>query len=152
MKQYNNNIFERYLSFPIYRLFNDNSFIFHNTYEYNIWVDLIKTSTFDEFNFGNNNIILCLILYIFNIIFYIASFVGVIITIVKVVDSIINKKIRHTDSLLNFRIICLMLFALAIFAYLYFNIKYPYSCNSNYRYIAYITFAMAGCISTAIFL
>lgn len=153
MRNYSYTATDRYLSIPIHRLFDVKSSIYHDKYEYNIWVDLIKTSTFDEFNFGNGNIkAFCTILYIYNIIFYIASIISIILTFIKVLKSIFDKKIRHDDPLLNFRIICLMLFALAIFAYLYFNIKYPYSCNSNYRYIAYITFAMAGCLSTAIFL
>ena len=76
--------------------------------------------------------------------------ISIVITTIKVIKSIFIKKIRHNNSLLNFRIICLMLFTLAIFAYLFFNIKYPYSCNSNYRYISYITFAMAGCLVTSI--
>ena len=152
LRKYSYTIFDRFLSIPLNKIFEKENGIYHNYFEYNVWIDLIKTSTFDEFHLGEGSNIemFCTILYVANIIFYVASFISIIITFVKVIKSVFVKKIRHNNSLLNFRIICLMLFTLAIFAYLYFNIRYPYSCNSNYRYVAYITFAMAGCLSTAI--
>lgn len=152
LRKYSYTIFDRFLSIPLYKIFEKENGIYHNYLEYNVWIDLLKTSTFDEFHLGKGTDIefFCIVLYILNILFYIASLISIIITFIKVVRSIVVNKIRHNDSLLNFRIICLMLFTLAIFAYLYFNIRYPYSCNSNYRYVAYITFAMAGCLSTAL--
>lgn len=152
LRRYSYTIFDRFLSIPLNKFFERKNYIYHNELEYNIWIDLIKTSTFDEFNFGKKNIVgnFCIVIYILNILFYIFSLICIVITMIKVMMSIFVKKFRHDNSLLNFRIICLMLFSLAIFAYLFFNIKYPYSCNSNYRYIAYITFAMAGCLVTTI--
>ena len=151
LRKYSYTIFDRFLSIPLSKIFEKENGIYHNYLEYNVWIDLIKTSTFDEFHIGkhSNAEIFCHLLYITNIAFYIASFISIIVTIVKVIKGIVIKT-KYNNSLLNFRIICIMLFSLAIFAYLYFNIRYPYSCNSNYRYISYITFAMAGCLATAI--
>ena len=158
MRYYTYTMFDRYLSLPISRLFDKESGIYHNDYEYNIWIDMIKTSTFDEFNFGNGNIKNFLIfVYMLNIAFYIVSIICVALTFVDVIKIIVNKKAglklsppqESTNDLhTNFKIMCLMLFALTIFSYVFFNVKYPYSCNSNYRYVAYITFAMAGCIAS----
>ena len=151
LRKYSYTIFDRFLSIPLDKIFEKENGIYHNYFEYNVWIDLIKTSTFDEFHIGKNTNmeVFLRLLYIANIAFYIASFISIIVTIVKVIKSI-TIKVKYNNSLLNFRIICIMLFILAIFAYLYFNIRYPYSCNSNYRYISYITLAMAGCLATAI--
>lgn len=186
---------DRFLSFPVSRLFDKESGIFHNLYEYNVWIDLIKTSTFDEVKIGDGmlkNILT--VVYILNIIFYIVGIVCVFITFIDIIKYVVNKirnkknttfpsmsinninnicninnisdnkciiKTKYIDNTndvdivdskiklhLNFKIICIMLFTLAIVSYISFNVKYPYSCNSNYRYISYITFAMAGCIAS----
>lgn len=186
---------DRFLSFPVGRLFDKESGIFHNLYEYNVWIDLIKTSTFDEVKVEDvmlKNILT--VVYILNIIFYIVGIVCVFITFIDIIKYVVNKisnkknttfpsmstnninniyninnisnnkcisKTKNIDNTndvdivdskiklhLNFKIICVMLFTLAIVSYISFNVKYPYSCNSNYRYISYITFAMAGCIAS----
>ena len=143
---------DRFLSFPIDKIFDKEYGIFHDWFEYNVWIDLIKTSTFDEFHLGEglsfDNITrpLLTILYVLNILFHIISIVSIVITFINVIKNIFTKNKNCKSLVLNFEIICLMLFALAIFAYLFFNIRYPYSCNSNWRYIPYITFAMAGAI------
>ena len=171
MRYYTYTIFDRYLSLPINRLFDKKNGIYHDMYEYNIWVDMIKTSTFDEFNFGEGNIkTLLTFIYALNIVFYAVSIVCVILTLIDVIKSIGLVKLAPTKSInyktgshssplqelnlgkdflhLNFKIMCLMLFGLAIFSYVFFNVRDPYSCNSNYRYVAYITFAMGGCIAS----
>ena len=143
---------DRFLSFPINKIFDKEHGIFHDWFEYNVWIDLIKTSTFDEFHLGEglsfDNVTrpLLTILYVLNILFYIVSIVSIVITFIDVIKNIFTKNRNCKSLIFNFEIICLMLFVLAIFAYLFFNIRYPYSCNSNWRYIAYITFAMTGAI------
>lgn len=133
-------IFERFLSFPINRLYDKNRTIFHTYKEYNVWIDLVKTSTFDEIGM-NGKIIkkylnIGMIIYILNIIFYLVSFVAIITDIIK---QIIRRKINF--SLV--RILAYSILIVAVFSYVAFNLRYPYSCNSNWRYIPYITFAQA---------
>ena len=150
LKKFSWTINDRFLTIPIDRFFDKENGIFHNWHEYNVWIDLIKTSTFDEFHLGeglaHENITrpLLTIVYILNTLFYIVSCVSIVFTFVDVIKNIFTKTKTYKSLILNLEIISLMLFALAIFAYLFFNIKYPYSCNSNWRYIPYITFAMVG--------
>lgn len=151
LKMYNYTIVDRFLSFPISRVIEKTNGIYHDFSEYNVWIDLIKTSTYDEFNFGNGSIKYFLtILYFANIIFYFVGFISVIITTIDVIKMFMNKT-SFDNPYLNFKTICLMLFVLALFAYISFNVRYPYTCNSNYRYIAYISFALAGSIASTIF-
>ena len=153
LKRYAWTINDRFLSLPINKIFDSEYGIFHDWFEYNVWIDFIKTSTFDEFHLGEGLSFdsvtrpLLTILYVLNIMFHIVSIVSIVITFIDVVKNIFTKKMNYKSLIFNFEIICLMLFALAIFAYLFFNIKYPYSCNSNWRYIPYITFAAAGAIT-----
>ena len=151
LKMYDYTIVDRFLSFPISRVIEKNNGIYHDFSEYNVWIDLIKTSTYDEFNFGNGLIrIFLTILYFANIIFYIVGFISVVITTINVIKMFMSKT-SCDNPYLNFKTICIMLFALALFAYISFNVRYPYTCNSNYRYIAYITFALAGSIASTIY-
>lgn len=155
LRRYSYTINDRFLSFPINKLFDKDYGIFHSTFEYNVWIDLIKTSTFDEFNFAKDisfgNIInhFFTFIYILNFIFYIIGFTSIIKILIDIVKNIFTAKIKFQNPVLNFKIMCVLLFILAISAYLFFNIRYPYSCNSNYRYIAYITFALVGAIISA---
>ena len=150
LRKYTYTINDRFLSIPINKIFDKKYGIFHDWFEYNVWIDLIKTSTFDEFHLGeglaHENITrpLLAIIYILNIAFYIISAISIIFTFVDVIKNIFTKKKTYKSLILNLEIISLMIFILAIFAYLFFNIKYRYSCNSNWRYIPYITFAMVG--------
>lgn len=153
-------IFDRYVVFRFDRLFDKKYGIFHDWLEFNIWVDLIKTSTFDEFQFTFKNLYPILYtIYILNIIFWFVSFISIVYNIVCVAKKFLyklsaakkdkakkgdSKCIENVVSYDNLRYLSLMLYFLAIVAYLLFNIRYPRSCNSNYRYIAYITFAQAG--------
>ena len=151
LNMYNYTIIDRFLSFPLNRIVEKNNGIYHDFLEYNVWIDLIKTSTYDEFNFGNGTIKTFLtILYFTNIAFYLVGTVSIIITMINVIKMFINK-VSCDNPYLNFKTICVMLFALAIFAYISFNVRYPYTCNSNYRYISYITFALAGSIALAVY-
>lgn len=151
LKMYNYTLADRFLSFPISRVIEKNNGIYHDFSEYNVWIDLIKTSTYDEFNFGNGTIhIFLTALYFANIIFYIVGFIAALITMIDVIKMFVNK-VPCDNAYLNFKTICIMLFALALFAYISFNVRYPYTCNSNYRYISYITFALAGSIASVFY-
>ncbi|MBR3288728.1 MAG: glycosyltransferase family 39 protein [Lachnospiraceae bacterium] len=171
MRHWNWTFVDRFLSFPVWRIVETNTDvysglressswltetipptvngIYHSYVEYNVWIDLIKTATHDEFNFSNTLWHpLCVVLYVGNYIFHIFGICTMVLNISDLIVGIKNRTLSHEDPILNLRIMSIMLFILAIVAYVGFNIKYPYSCNSNYRYIAYITFAFA--ISIAI--
>ena len=123
--------------------------IYHSKVEYNVWIDLIKTATFDEFNFTKTKWhSLCVVLYAANYVFHAVGLATIVLNIKDVIKDIRNIGLKCSDPILNLKITSIMLFILAIAAYVGFNYKYPYSCNSNYRYIAYITLAFA--ISIAI--
>lgn len=158
----NYSIYDRYIKFAFDRLFDKECNIFHDYYEYNIWVDLIKTSTFDEFTFVKyypfkNFYPLLVIIYILNLLFWFIGILSIgynisyISSIEKSVDNFfINKDNKFTINSLI--ILSLLLFAIAIISYIYFNVRYARSCNSNYRYIAYITFALASSIISSMHL
>jgi len=169
MKYWRWTLVERFLSLPIDRIIETKihtdkiildlsildkirvnpSGIYHSKVEYNVWIDLIKTATFDEFYFKNTIWHpLCVVLYAANYIFHALGLVTIVLNIKDVIKDIRNIGSKCSDPVLNLKIMAIMLFILAIAAYVGFNYKYPYSCNSNYRYIAYITLAFA--ISIAI--
>lgn len=132
---------ERYLTFAFSKLYDGRYDIFHDWTEYNIWVDLVKTSAFDEFQFRFDSIYPALyVVWFLNIVFW---FIGTISIVYNAVVMII-KKFRCPENVRNLRNISLMLYLLAFVAFLSFNLKYPNSPNSNWRYVAYITFGLAG--------
>ena len=134
---------ERYLTFAFGKLYDGRYDIFHDWTEYNIWVDLVKTSAFDEFQFRFDNIYPALyVVWFLNIVYW---FIGTISIIYNTVVMIL-RKFRGPENVRNLRNISLMLYFLAFIAFLSFNLKYPNSPNSNWRYVAYITFGLAGSI------
>ena len=143
MTQRNFTFAERYLTFAFGKLYDGRYDIFHDWTEYNIWVDLVKTSAFDEFQFRFDNIYPALyVVWFLNIIYW---FIGTISIIYNTIVMIL-RKFRGPENVRNLRNISLMLYFLAFIAFLSFNLKYPNSPNSNWRYVAYITFGLAGSI------
>lgn len=173
LKLYDIDFVDRFLSFPFHRLFGDktgnynNSQIYHWLYEeyggdagiyhqaleYNIWIDLIKTATFDEYNFKKGLLYgLYTFIYILNIIFFFVGFASMIINCVKIIKTIYISFINKNgdiikNNILNARIISILLFIIAMSSYIVFNYKYLYSCSSNFRYIPYLLFSLALSIS-----
>lgn len=136
-------IVKRMISFPLDRLCLKKELIYHSTKEYNIWIDLIKTATFDEITKDGRIFILDLIVYIVNILFFFSTFaIFIVLFIKKTIFTIKNgiKAALRNHVLLN---LSLILYIVALVCYVMFNIKYPASCSSNWRYIPYITFAQA---------
>ena len=134
---------ERYLTFAFGKLYDGRYDIFHDWTEYNIWVDLVKTSAFDEFQFRFDSIYPALyVVWFLNIVYW---FIGTISIIYNTIVMIL-RKFRGPENVKNLRNISLMLYFLAFIAFLSFNLKYPNSPNSNWRYVAYITFGLAGSI------
>ena len=168
MTQYSFSLYDRFLSFPIGRLFGDesgiadksmvyymsymryggNTRIYHQFIEYNIWIDLIKTATFDEYNFGYGSIyILCMIVYVLNIIFFFAGFISIIVNLIRL---FMPQKLKIQSNIFNARMISIMLFVIAMASYVGYNYKYQYSCNSNFRYVPYLLFSYAVSIPLAV--
>lgn len=129
------NIFERFFSLPISQLIHKERGIFHDYQEYNIWVDLIKTSIFEEFSYNADGCVLGALMYLIIVPYW--------LLLIPVIIYIINRIIKKTytgDMMLT--IICLALVILALFSYVSLCVKMPYGCTSNFRYISYISFAM----------
>lgn len=168
LRNYTFTIQDRFLSFPLERLFGDrtgladqsmnyymvymrygaNTRIYHQFLEYNIWVDLIKTATFDEYNFGYGAMYFaCLVTYILNIIFFFAGFISIAVNIIRLFKT---KVISVFSNTFNARIISIILFIIAMASYIGFNYNYPYSCNSNFRYIPYLLFSYSLSIPLAL--
>ena len=134
---------ERYLTFAFGKLYDGRYDIFHDWTEYNIWVDLIKTSAFDEIQYRVDSIYPArYVVWFLNIVYL---FVGTI-SIVYNTIVLILRKFRGPENVRNLRNLSLMLYFLAFVSFLLFNLKYPNSSNSNWRYVAYITFGLAGSI------
>lgn len=127
-------IVDRIFSFPIERLFVKKYLIYHVPNEYNIWIDLIKTSTFDELTVNKAiSYHFDLFIYILNVIFYITSILSIFYNLIIIV---VKKRYEI------YRIISILLFFIGITAFAIFNVKYYNSCSSNWRYIPFITFAL----------
>ena len=156
MRKYSYTFIDRFLSFPLNRVFNNEYGIYHDMAEYNIWIDFLKTATFDEYNYGKTIAYpLLVLLYVVNIIFHMFGLFTIVYNLISSLKYILNKfisKVKNLDlsksycHLENLRIISVILYIIAICSYVGFNYKYQYSCNSNYRYIQYITFAVATSI------
>ena len=131
-----------------YLRYGGNTRIYHQFIEYNIWIDLIKTATFDEYNFGYGSIyILCMIVYVLNIIFFFAGFISIIVNLIRLFKP---QKLKIQSNIFNARMISILLFVMAIASYVGYNYKYQYSCNSNFRYIPYLLFSYAVSIPLAV--
>ena len=137
---------ERYWSFAFSKLYDGRYDIFHDYTEYNIWVDLVKTSAFDEFQFRDTVFYpVLVVVWLYNILFYFVSTIAIIYNVVTLILAAVKKEIENIAwNILNLRLLSIMLYVLAMLAFLLFNMNYPYSCNSNFRYVAYIIFALAG--------
>ena len=129
------NVFERFFSLPITQLIHTDRGIFHDYQEYNIWVDLIKTSVFEEFAYTPLSFAFCAVMYLFAIGYWLILIPSIIFVFYK----IIKKTFKGNIYLL---IISLSLIFLALISYIALCVKMPYSCSSNFRYIIYIALGM----------
>ena len=109
---------QRFLSFPITKMFNP---VYNNPYtDYNIWMYLLKGGLFGEFRFNIAAEIPAIMLFIYALIS--------ILMIIAVVSCLKEK---------NENIIYLVVsIAVLMVSYIAFNIKYPYGCTMDFRYVA----------------
>ena len=94
--------------------------------EHNLWHYLSRNSLFGEYNFGNEGI--ARIVVIANIILILLVIVAFIYLLIFV------KNEKGTITPLSVLLIIQMLF------FIYFNIKYPFGCSMDFRYIVPILF------------
>lgn len=133
-------IYERVLSLPLERINVIKYNIFHDPKEYNIWIDLLKTSIFDEMVYKDGIInIVSIVLLVCNSIFYVFGIISFVISIITFM--FIKKR-----TLVDLKLISLMLIALFFATYIPFCLKYKFSCSSSYRYAVYTTFAFSSLI------
>ncbi len=97
--------------------------------EYNLWTYLLRNSLFGEYKFGNTGVAAVLVtLNALVVLLSIAAFACVLV-----------KRFRDTDSVLP---VALML-VLQMAVFVYFNIKYPFGCSMDFRYIVPTLFSTA---------
>ncbi|PHV70181.1 hypothetical protein CS063_11935 [Sporanaerobium hydrogeniformans] len=109
---------QRFFSFPITKLFHP---VYNNvSTDYNIWMYLLKGGLFGEFQFNSVSVVPAILLFIYALISF--------FMIVSLISSLKEKEER---------ILYLVLAAgVLMVSYIVFNIKYPYGCTMDFRYIA----------------
>ena len=128
----NYSIYERFFSISIKSL--NNIFCLRHG-EYNVLSYIIKTSLFGEFSYDVSFI------HIFMI--YL-NLVLIIISTIFIIKYIFKKDKQKKKNIINN--ILLVTWVANIVSFYIFNIKYPYSCTMNYRYI--IPTAFTGIVLT----
>ena len=111
---------QRFLTFPITKIFSP---LYNNVNtDYNLWMYLLKGGLFGEFRFNIAVAIPTIMLFIYALIS--------IYMIISVISSLKEK---------DENIIYLVLSAtVLVISYIYFNIKYPYGCTMDFRYVALV--------------
>lgn len=112
---------QRFLSFPLEKLTNP-------TYcdafkDYNVWLYTVKCSMFGEYTFERPKQFAQLLI--------IANFLLILISLAAMVYVIISCKKTH--PLARFGLFSIWLVQMAF--YLQFNLKYPFGCTMDFRYI-----------------
>lgn len=104
--------------------------------EYNVWFYTLRNSLFGEYNFGNVGF--AGILTFFNLLLILISIAAFIYVIVKIIKT-------------EFKIIpIVILFVVQLAFFVYFNIKYPFGCSMDFRYIVPLLFSgvvFIGCLA-----
>lgn len=116
---------KRFFSFSSSQYFDIFTHQFYH--DYNIWPYLIKTSLFDE------------ILFTGNIVHVFMFFIHTILIIINMYFIFDYCKAKKHDTYINCFLITIFFIYLSFFI---FNIKYPYACSMNFRYI-YVTSVFA---------
>lgn len=93
--------------------------------EYNLWTYVLRNSLFGEYNFGVTGIAIFTVL---------ANLVLILLSLISLVILICSKvSIKTILPVLPFYVIHLVFF-------IYFNIKYPFGCSMDFRYIVPLFF------------
>lgn len=125
----------RFLSFPIGDLFRN---FFCNPYgDYNIWVYLVKCSVFGEFSFNNG--------YLFAGPLLVCNLILMLLSVAAMVWVLL---VREVPCLTRFMLGGLWLLQMGSF--LLFNLKYPFGCTMDFRYIVPTLISGAGFLGLAV--
>lgn len=100
--------------------------------EHNLWLYLLRNSLFGEYSFGKQGIALFLV---------VSNFVLIICSIIALVYLTVKIKVNETV------IPIIILFIVQLAFFVYFNIKYPFGCSMDFRYIVPLLFT--GIVSLA---
>ena len=141
----NDNLFDRLFPFYFSRIVVPKYNIYHALNEFNIWIDLIKTSILGEYTYGNfsyyfANVIMLfcgILIYLFSIISYIVVFAYYALRVIKYRANLLSK----LDLKYLLIGLSLALMTIGITSFTFFNLNYPASCSSHFRYIMYVIFA-----------
>lgn len=126
-------IFERFIQIPVKSLFEN---LYNRPFEdYNIHMYSLKGALFGEFSFKIHDFIpiLLLVLYLF---IMMISMLGMLLAIIRVIKSIRNKTIK--ESTINHIVILIgmpAIWLIMMVSYISFNVRYPFGCTMDYRYI-----------------
>lgn len=120
--------FERFINFPINKLLEP---LYNNpTKDHNTLIYLLKGGLFGEFEFSRQDIVPSMLIIVFlllNVMF-----------IMSLIMFIISKKEERF-----YKLMLTGLLGTFYIMYIIFNIKYPYSCTMDYRYIVPVSIVQA---------
>lgn len=116
----NYSIFERFLSISFRQIFGSIFCVIPG--DYNIFAYIVKCSIFGEYSYGNANVV--------HLSMVLLNFILIILSIFFTIKYVISKKNKsYITNLL------LISWIINIISYYSFNIKYPYLCTMDFRYI-----------------
>ncbi len=116
----NYSIYERFLSISFSSMFGSVFCVISG--DYNIFAYIVKCSIFGEYSYGNANVIhLSMLLF---------NFILIILSLFFTIKYIFNKK--HKSLI---KTLLLVNWVVNLISYYVFNIKYPYLCTMDFRYI-----------------
>lgn len=127
-------LFSRFLSFPIGDLFHN---FFCNPYgDYNLWVYLVKCSVFGEFSFDSG--------YPFAGALLVCNLILIVLSLAAMVWIMFARNVpRFTRFLLG------GLWLSQMGSFILFNLKYPFGCTMDFRYIVPTLISGAGFLGLA---
>lgn len=109
---------QRFLTFPITKIFHP---VYNDVFsDYNLWMYLFKGGLFGEFWFNISDAIPAIMLFIY-----------AIISIFLVISAVLSFKDR--DRSINYLVLSAVVL---ILSYIVFNLRYPYGCTMDFRYMA----------------
>lgn len=109
---------QRFLTFPITKMFNP---VYNDvSTDYNVWMYLLKGGLFGEFRFNISAAIPVMMLFIY-----------VLISILMIISAVWSLKDK--DKSINYLELSAVVL---IVSYIAFNLKYPYGCTMDFRYVA----------------
>ncbi len=116
----NYSIFERFLSISFSQIFGSIFCVIPG--DYNIFAYIVKCSIFGEYSYGSANVIHLSMLLI--------NFILIILSLIYIIKYLFDRK--NKSFIKN---LLLINWIVNIISYYSFNIKYPYLCTMDFRYI-----------------